>query len=708
MFIMHIALQGCLRAHDVEYGITADTGGHIRYLLELAQASARDHAVERIDIVTRAFDTDFSAGDYRKPCEYLNPKVRIVRLPTPDPAYRAKEALWDQLPAFTDALVNYIDGLERAPDVLHAHYADAADVAAGVKARRGLPFVFTAHSLGLPKRQCAARAGQCGQGGQNGHSGHIDHGAVEALDRRIGFENVALAQADFVIASSRDEAEIQYADYPAYEPGRIRVIRPASDLQVFEKAEPTPRVQRMLERFLVEPDKPALLAIARPVTRKNLASLIRAYGESPALQERANLVILAGGRQSLAALEPEIADNLREMLHLIDHYDLYGRVAYPKQHRVADVPGVYAWARERAGLFANVAFNEPFGLTLLEAAAAGLPVIATDSGGPNDIIEQCHNGVLVNPCSTDAIAEAALALFEDVPRWQACQRNGRDAIRLFDWPRHVDYYHRLLAGLGEPQPSRRGRNRPCQRDALLACDIDGTLVGCAPGVRAFNGWYHGQAHMMFGVATGRSFHSALQILEQAGLHWPDFVVSSVGAEIHCLDANGVTYRRDDAWQAHIDVGWSRQAVVDALGDMPELVAQSPLEQREHKISYLCEAGSDIAPRLRARLAEQGLDARVIHSNGRCVDVLPARASKGAAVAWLADRYGVNRERAYVAGDSANDVDMLKALPCAIIVANYCDGLVATSGLAHAYLARATHARGVIEGVEHFQAQSHVS
>ena len=699
MFIMHIALQGCLRAHDVEYGITADTGGHIRYLLELAQASARDHAVERIDIVTRAFDTDFSEGNYRQACEYLNPKVRIVRLPTPDPHYRTKEALWDQLPAFTTALIDYIDALERAPDMIHAHYADAAQVAAEVKQRRGLPFVFTAHSLGLPKRQCVARSG-----------GDVstETAGSRALERRIGFENTALQQADLVIASSRDEAEIQYADYPAYEPGRIRVIRPASDLQVFEKAQSTVRVRRMLQRFLVDPDKPALLAIARPVTRKNLASLIRAYGESPALQERANLVILAGGRQSLDALEPEIADNLREMLHLIDHYDLYGRVAYPKQHSMADVPAVYAWARERRGLFANVAFNEPFGLTLLEAAAAGLPVIATDSGGPNDIIEQCHNGVLVNPCSTNAIAEAALALFEDSERWQACQTNGREAITLFDWPRHVDYYHRLLARMRDPQPARRGRTAPCQRDALLACDIDGTLVGCPKSVQDFNGWYAGQAHMVFGVATGRSFHSALQILEQTGIDWPDFVVSSVGAEIHRLAADGVTYRRDVHWQAYIAEGWSRQAIVDALTTVPELVAQSPLEQREHKISYLCEADTDMAPRLQAVLAAQGLAARVTHSHGRCVDVLPERASKGAAVAWLADRYAVNRERVYVAGDSGNDVEMLKALPCAIIVANYCDGLIDASGLAHAYLARASHARGVIEGVEHFRAQSHAS
>ncbi len=55
MFVCHIALQGCLTLSDVPYGINADTGGHITYLLELACASARDPEIERIDIVTRGF-----------------------------------------------------------------------------------------------------------------------------------------------------------------------------------------------------------------------------------------------------------------------------------------------------------------------------------------------------------------------------------------------------------------------------------------------------------------------------------------------------------------------------------------------------------------------------------------------------------------------------------------------------------------------------
>ena len=44
---------------------------------------------------------------------------------------------------------------------------------------------------------------------------------------------------------------------------------------------------------------------------------------------------------------------MRDLLVLIDRYDLYGRIAYPKTHRPEDVPALYAHARVRGGLFVN-------------------------------------------------------------------------------------------------------------------------------------------------------------------------------------------------------------------------------------------------------------------------------------------------------------------------------------------------------------------
>ena len=72
---------------------------------------------------------------------------------------------------------------------------------------------------------------------------------------------------------------------------------------------------------------------------------------------------------------------LTNILLLVDAYDLYGRVAVPKNHRADEVPQIYRLAASRRGVFINPALTEPFGLTLLEAAASGLPIVATEDGG---------------------------------------------------------------------------------------------------------------------------------------------------------------------------------------------------------------------------------------------------------------------------------------------------------------------------------------
>lgn len=678
MFVLHIALQGCLRGREVDYGLTADTGGHIRYLLDLLAASEADPAVARLAVATRAFDSAHGP-DYARPHERVSAKTEILRLRTPEPGYLPKEELWHQVPAFTEALVAWIEAQPRRPDFLHAHYADAGAVAAGVRDRLGIPFLFTAHSLGRVKRRLCT-----------------DPAALAGMEQRIAAEERALAGAGLVIASSRDEAEVQYAGYAAYDPGRIRVVPPGSDVSRFAEAACSDAVERSIARFLREPDKPVLLALARPVARKNLPMLVQAYGESPALQERANLVIFAGCRSDIAALEPEPAANLQEILLLIDRYDLYGRVALPKSHRPEEVPAIYAHARARRGLFVNPALNEPFGLTLLEAAAAGLPLVATDSGGPNDIIERCGNGELVNPQQPRAIAETALRILDDPALWDRYAAAGRSAATAYDWHRHAAAYHRLLARLRAEQGEA-----PPAPDHLLVCDIDGTLLGSQDGVRAFAAWHRAQRGMAFGVATGRSLHSALGVLEREGAPPPRVVIASVGSEIYHLDDRGVTYRADTAWRERIGEGWEPERIRQVLAEEPRLRPQAPLEQRRFKLSYLSDGGDDLPDRLRRRLERAGLRCSLVQSHGRYLDVLPDGVSKGTAVEHVRRGLGLDRGRVLVAGDSGNDVEMLRMAAQAIIVANYRDGLGSRPELRHGFVAKQSYARGVIEGADHF-------
>lgn len=70
------------------------------------------------------------------------------------------------------------------------------------------------------------------------------------------------------------------------------------------------------------------------------------------------------------------------------------------QHRGRDLGHFIAdWhlLEPRSSSHPSTQLQEPFGLTLIEAAAHGVPIVATTNGGPVDIIHTLHNGILVDP-----------------------------------------------------------------------------------------------------------------------------------------------------------------------------------------------------------------------------------------------------------------------------------------------------------------------
>ncbi len=195
LFILHLALGGCLKAPPIRYGITADTGGHIAYVLEAAAAQAALPAVTGISIVTRLFDDPQLGAEHGLPAQRLGPKVGLDRIATAERAYLEKEALAAELPALTEAFCIHLAGLRPRPDIIHAHFADAAAAALAARERFGIPVVYTPHALGIDKR--AQRP----------------NGTSDALDGRIAAERRAIALADAIVVSSGDEADRQIEAY---------------------------------------------------------------------------------------------------------------------------------------------------------------------------------------------------------------------------------------------------------------------------------------------------------------------------------------------------------------------------------------------------------------------------------------------------------------------------------------------------------------
>ena len=101
LFIMHLALGGCLRGTP-RYGLTEDTGGHITYILGEARAMARRGDVARCEIVTRLFDDEALGSIHAQPAEQVAPKLVITRIDSGDRRYLAKEALDAHLSYMTE------------------------------------------------------------------------------------------------------------------------------------------------------------------------------------------------------------------------------------------------------------------------------------------------------------------------------------------------------------------------------------------------------------------------------------------------------------------------------------------------------------------------------------------------------------------------------------------------------------------------------
>ncbi|OVA08010.1 Glycosyl transferase [Macleaya cordata] len=183
-----------------------------------------------------------------------------------------------------------------------------------------------------------------------------------------------------------------------------------------------------------------ILALSRPDPKKNITTLLKAFGECRPLRELANLTLIMGNRDDIDEMSSGNASVLTTVLKLIDKYDLYGLVAYPKHHRQSDVPDIYRLAAKTRGVFINPALVEPFGLTLIEAAAHGLPMVATKNGGPVDIHQALNNGLLVDPHDQQEIADALLKLVAEKNLWHECRKNGWKNIHLFSWPEHCRTY----------------------------------------------------------------------------------------------------------------------------------------------------------------------------------------------------------------------------------------------------------------------------
>jgi len=702
--ILMLSIHGLIRGKNPELGRDADTGGQVTYVLELARALGRNPNVERVELLTRLIEDPGVSSDYSLPREELGENAHIVRLPFGPKRYIRKELLWRHLDHLVDRCLLYLRSQQNLPDIIHTHYADAGMVGVQLSQLLGIPQIHTGHSLGRCKLNRMLETGR------------KEHSLERQFNfnQRIAAEEEVLRHSSMIITSTRQEVTEQYGIYEHFNPQRAQVIPPGTDTSRFSppgRRKLQDAVVQMIDRFLSEPEKPMILAICRPDARKNLHRLLIAYGEDRTLQSKANLVIIAGNRDDIKTLEESQQQVLSDLLFTLDRYDLWGKVALPKHHTMDDVPNLYRLAARRHGIFVNPALTEPFGLTLIEAAASGLPIVATHDGGPNDIIANCRNGLLIDPFSTSAIADALKTALSDSTVWRKWARNGINGVkRHYTWDGHVAKFlncanrvlrkarkrvRRELAAI-----LREGKSPLPLVDKALVSDIDNTLIGDRDGLERLLEWLHNNAgKVAFGIATGRTLESTTKVLREWNLPTPDVLITSVGTEINY----GFDLRPDTGWEKHIRHLWRPDALTRALIEIPGLKPQLKENQRTFKISY--NVTPELLPPLKEineHLSSLNLHAKIIYSHQAYLDILPVRASKGQAIRYLAYKWGLPLNAFLVAGDSGNDAEMMLGDTLGVIVGNHSPELKSLRGHHQVYFAAANNAWGILDGIDHYR------
>ncbi len=699
LYLCLISVHGLIRGHNLELGRDADTGGQTKYVVELASALKQQPGVAQVDLITRRVEDPGVSNDYALPIEELGNGARIVRIEAGPPDYIPKESLWDQLDTLVDNTINFFHEQGRQPDLLHSHYADAGYVGSRISHVLGIPLIHTGHSLGRVKRRRLLASGL--------RTAQIDE--RYSMARRIEAEETTLASAERVITSTNQEIEEQYELYDFYQPNQMWVIPPGTDLTRFhppEGLEWQTEIAGEIARFLREPEKPIILALSRPDERKNISALITAYGSSQALQEAANLVVIAGNRDDIHDLDSGAQEVWSELLLQIDRYDLYGRVAYPKHHAADDVPLIYRLAAVSGGVFVNPALTEPFGLTLIEAAASGLPIVATEDGGPRDIIQNCNNGVLVDPLDPEDIARGLKEVLLDWEAWQYRSTQGLQGVREhYSWEAHAKLYLEMVRPIvertTEPLVRPPKTRRPMlYHDRAIFTDLDQNLLGNPDSLPDFVRLIRANRKCAtFGIATGRRLDSALKIMKKHGIPEPDVLITSGGSEIHYAPK----LTQDTAWTHHIEKQWTPQLIRRILNKLPGLVRQNKKEQSRFKISYYIDP--EKAPSLEEinrLLHQEEQSVNTIISFGQFLDILPIRASKGLALRYMAATWDIPLDHILVAGGSGADEDMMRGNTLAVVVGNrHHEELSQLEDIERIYFAQAEGAGGIIEALDHY-------
>jgi glycosyltransferase involved in cell wall biosynthesis len=246
-------------------------------------------------------------------------------------------------------------------------------------------------------------------------------GAVRAIER-LQFRPGRYLRATVVTDEVRDDL-IRVHGVP---PERIEVVPPAVDVARFAGA----KDGRLRHELAIEPEGNVILFIGHAFERKGLGDAVAALAQSGT---EAHLVVVGGG-------DPQEYRRVAEELGVGGRVHFTGAVDSPEDYYAA------------ADILVLPTRSDPWGIPVIEAMAAGLPVVTTEAAGSSSVAAAAGAALLVPARSPERLASALGELLGDPSRRREMGERGKAEAVRFDVSSVVDatlaVYERALAEKG--------------------------------------------------------------------------------------------------------------------------------------------------------------------------------------------------------------------------------------------------------------------
>jgi mannosylfructose-phosphate synthase len=330
-----------------------DTGGQNVFVNQFSQALAEQGF--KITIVNRGGYPHPRSGTLRRGVDYKNSHQRILLLEDDDPRFIRKEEMNAQLSALAEDLRERLRGEDSNIDIINSHYWDGARLGTlfNRSSAERASHIWVPHSLGNIKKSNVSP----------------ERWADLRIDKRIAVERELVEQVDAIAATSTAIRRALIQDYgygaeplflpPCVDPARYHPRR----LDEYDPIWPFLEADCELSADEIRAAK-TITEISRTDTTKRKDVLIRAFARIQEQHPGTLLVV------TIDESNPGLAGELKALIRSLD-----------VERRVAvlgsvwdELPRIYA----ATDIYCTPSVMEGFGMSAQEAAATGVPVVASD------------------------------------------------------------------------------------------------------------------------------------------------------------------------------------------------------------------------------------------------------------------------------------------------------------------------------------------